>query len=258
MNTIADCTTYNDAIETFTALYVRPKNEIFVRHQLATRKQQSNKSIDEFLQAPRQLAKDCNFQNITDNIYCNKSIRDAFISSLNSNLICQQLLKNKTLTLIAAYDQARAVDVAQKNSEEYSCTSFANTLTMTTESSSTDTVISKPTAVAVVPPSKKQPCFFCSNARHPRYQCPAKKAICNKCQKRGHFARVCQSSNKSSAATYNPNTNPTWESPTLAAVSASAPNSLSCAVKDVSINGHTVSALIDTVSSENFISKAHR
>ena len=34
--TIVDCTTYEDAVQTLQALYVKPTSEIFARHLLAT------------------------------------------------------------------------------------------------------------------------------------------------------------------------------------------------------------------------------
>ena len=39
----------------------------------------------------------------------------------------------------------------------------------------------------------KDTCFFCGNAKHPRSKCPAPEVICLKCQKKGHFAKVCRS-----------------------------------------------------------------
>ena len=64
-------------------------------------------------------------------------------------------------------------------------------------------------------------------------------------------AKVCRSSDnsvstKSSAALFDP---------ILATVSAGTPSCLSNAVKELKINGYTMTALIDTGSSENFISK---
>ena len=34
---------------------------------------------------------------------------------------------------------------------------------------------------------------FCGNNRHPRKNCQAGEAFCNKCEKKGHFRKVCQS-----------------------------------------------------------------
>ena len=56
---IADCTTYEQAIAALTALYVKPSNEIFARHCSATRRQKPGENLDEFLQALKILSKDC-------------------------------------------------------------------------------------------------------------------------------------------------------------------------------------------------------
>ena len=103
---IADCTTYETAESTLQALYVKPKNEIFARHVLATRRQESNETLDQFLQALKLLARDCNFKAVTANEASDQYVRDAFINGLSSNAIRQRLLENKTLDLQTAYDQA--------------------------------------------------------------------------------------------------------------------------------------------------------
>ena len=43
---ISDKTTYEDAIAVLKSLYVKPINEIFARHLLATRRQHEGESID--------------------------------------------------------------------------------------------------------------------------------------------------------------------------------------------------------------------
>jgi len=58
---ITDCSTFEDAIETLKSLYVKPSNEIFARHLLATRRQKTGGSLDEFLRVLKILSKDCNF-----------------------------------------------------------------------------------------------------------------------------------------------------------------------------------------------------
>ena len=42
----------------------------------------------------------------------------------------------------------------------------------------------------------KQQCGNCGNAHGSSADCPARNAICNACKKKGHFAKVCRSSNK--------------------------------------------------------------
>jgi len=58
---IEECTDYEAAVEILQALFVKPRNKIFARHVLATRCQQPHETLDEFLQALKTLARDCNF-----------------------------------------------------------------------------------------------------------------------------------------------------------------------------------------------------
>ena len=47
----AECATYDEAIHTLEALFVKPTNEIFARHLLATRCQHAGETLDDYLQA---------------------------------------------------------------------------------------------------------------------------------------------------------------------------------------------------------------
>ena len=84
-------------------IYVKRKNEIFARHILATRRQDSHESIDQFFQSLKILANDCNFIAVSAIQNKEDSIRDAFINGLNSNSIRQRLLENDSLELDTAY-----------------------------------------------------------------------------------------------------------------------------------------------------------
>ena len=112
---IAEYDHYNDAIEALKNMYIKPKNEIFARHLLATRKQKPGETLDQFFVSLKELSKDCNYKDVKALQYQSESIRDAFINGLTSNNICQRLLENKTLDLQTAFDQARALDIAQRS-----------------------------------------------------------------------------------------------------------------------------------------------
>nr|XP_027217256.1 uncharacterized protein LOC113809744 [Penaeus vannamei] len=93
----------------------------------------------------------------------------------------------------------------------------------------------------------KAKCFFCGLLRHPRSKCRARDAVCHKCQKKGHFSKVCRSSSVSGSVTPN-------NGALLATItSAATPSILSKAVARVSINGIEADGLIDSGSSESFI-----
>ena len=242
---IEQCEAYEEAIATLKALYIKPTNEVFARHLLATRRQKSGETMDEFLQALKTLAKDCKFTAVTASVYRDEAVRDAFITGLQSNSIRQRLLENTTLDLKTMFTQARTLDAAQKSSETYGLPNSS----------------SFPTAAAIPPPSPPEgnsdgnsegalaamsgaKCYFCGFSKHPRHRCPAKDATCRSCQKKGHFAKVCKSSQGGTTATVYP---------MLATVPSSTPPTLLKSSTEVTVNGVRARALVDSCSSESFI-----
>ena len=71
---IADCLVYDETINILKRVYVKPKNIIFARHQLATRKQLSSESIDMYVQSLKLLARDCEFKAVTADIVMKPSV----------------------------------------------------------------------------------------------------------------------------------------------------------------------------------------
>ena len=103
-------------------LYIKPTNELYARHILATRCQQSAETLDEYRQVLKTLSKDCNYQNVSSIEYREESVRDTFISGLTSGLIRQRLLENNTLDLKTMFDLARSLESAARSSEMYMAT----------------------------------------------------------------------------------------------------------------------------------------
>ncbi|XP_069183598.1 uncharacterized protein [Procambarus clarkii] len=194
---IADCTTYDAAEKFLTELFVKPKNEVFARYVLATRRQEPGESLDQFLQALNLLAKDCQFKAVTAVEACDNYVRDAFINGLGSATIRQRLhLKNKTLDLQSAFDQARTLETAQKLSASYAqpgATNAAMALSLDLEDlGGQESVEEKVDTVSAATTSGLK-CFFCGYSQHPHSRCPAREALCMNCKKKGHYAKDCRS-----------------------------------------------------------------
>ena len=62
---IESATTYDDALIILKSIYTKPKNEVFTRHLLAIRSQHSDESIEEYFRELCELAKHCNFQDVS-------------------------------------------------------------------------------------------------------------------------------------------------------------------------------------------------
>ena len=100
-------------------------------------------------------------------------------------------------------------------------------------------------------------CFYCGNKYHPRYKCPAKDVECLKCSKKGHFAKVCKTTNLQSSATYSTNSATMTYRPTLATLNKvkNSKELLSNACLNIFINQKPVEFLIDTGSTELYLWK---
>ena len=196
--------------------------------------------LDQYLQVLRHLSKDCNCTAVTALENEQSYIRDAFINGIRSREIRQRLLENKTFTLDETFEQARTLEMAQKNSATYSSPDFHTAATDTCQ----DENIAPPHNLTAATIQVK--CFFCGLNKHPRKMCPAKDSVFNSGGKTGHYARVCKSaqrtsnSNKSSAAV-----------PTLA-VTSSCQNT-GKVVTTIFVGKHRVRALMDSGSTHSFI-----
>lgn len=243
---IKDCKSYECAIVTLREIYVQPKNEIFARHLLNTCKQDGDQNLDQFVQKRRSLLPDCHFTAVNAEQHSDEALRDAFIGGLHSNIIRQRLLEHKSLDFKTAYDHAKSLELAQKQSQSFLPNNQLPCATVSREqprSPSSETSSQERSTVASI----RSPCFFCGYARHPRDKCPAKDAICKNCGKKGHFQKVCRSA-----------TGPRNAASVLSALSranAASPECLKEAVTDVLANGVQLRALVDTGSSESFISE---
>ena len=255
---IADCGTYDDAILILQTAYDKPKNEVFARHLLSCCKQEQGQSLDQYLQKLKNLANDCNFKACTAEVHKDEAIRDAFISGLISPHIRQRLLEKSSLDLKTAFDDARTLDMAERQSHSYRSSDPLTAAIDQTKNSTKSPDMqsdnqppdnSSAAAAAGFPDLK---CYFCGYSKHVRNKCPAKEATCKKCGKMGHFAKVCRSKDKKSVNALS------CEDPhnILAAThSASATNNLNLkkALVTVCINKIKLKALVDTGSTDSYI-----
>ena len=248
---VEECTTYTEVIETLAKLYVKTPNKIFALHELTSRKQKPGESLDEFLEELRKLSKYCNLEAVTAEEYRSELIRDSFIKGLSSNYIRQLLIENAELSLDQAFEKARNILLKRTLKRICNRTIKPHYLVAAIEPGnheSSDPNLESLAAIGKQNATRKH-CYFCGGNLHAnRASCPARDAICHNCSKKGHFMKVCQSTKKNSNLS-------TIYKPSLCAILAACPSSLSHASLPVAINGINLTALIDSCSSDNFISE---
>ena len=188
---IEECAAYDQAITVLEELYVKPSNEVFASHILATRSQRTGESLDEYFQVLKTLSKDCNYKAVTAEQNRDNAIRDAFITGLQCSNICQRLLENKTLDLAMMFDQARALESAQKSSGSYGFPAppVGAAIPLSAPPDSENLLDVGSLAATRQSHSQGIKCYFCGFPKHPWIKCPAREASCNKCQCQRHLQK---------------------------------------------------------------------
>lgn len=238
---ISECEKYEQAMNLLNKLYIKPNNILYARHALATRRQSSHETIDTYIQALKQLSKDCNFVAVDSKTNRDDNIRDAFIAGISSTKIRERLLENLCLTLDEAHNQARALEMAEVNTLHYNNIP----INVVTENIPENTV-SASAATPVFRNYSNRKCFYCGGHVHARKTCPAIDVTCQLCNKKGHLAKVCRSKYSTSAATSD-------QENVTACIIAASPSSLHKAIVPAYIKGIRAEALLDTGSSKSFI-----
>ena len=88
---------------------------------LATAKQDTSESVDEFILRINKLSQNCDFTAVSAQEYKDEMKRDSFINGLSSNFIKQRLLENRNLTFTEAHKKARSIELAKLKCETYTC-----------------------------------------------------------------------------------------------------------------------------------------
>ena len=96
-------------------------------------------------------------------LHCEESIRDAFISELQSSLIRQRLLEKKTLDLKTVFDQARSLESAMKSSESYAVPNTLVNAAVPARSAKPIDGLEANTLAAAVTETTSLSCYFCGN-----------------------------------------------------------------------------------------------
>lgn len=195
---ISESDTYESAIATLDAAYIRPTQVVYTRHQLISSKQDAGQPIDLYLQNLNRIAKTCEFRAVTAEENKNQYVRDAFIKGISSPTIRQRLLENiGELTLEQAYTQARALEQAQSQSASFD--NHHGVAAVPDDGQELNATGSKTknfgakNRFSKKPANKTRKCNYCGNPYHDRSVCPARDDECLGCQKPGHWKNVCRS-----------------------------------------------------------------
>ena len=189
--------TVRDKLE---AHFVKKRNTIYERSKFNLRVQQEGESVDSFITDLHCLAQHCNY-----GLLRNEMIRDRIVVGLLDAGLSMKLQLDPDLTLEKATAAARQNESVKKQQDVVRAEQKpSNVEAMTFQKPRvggnyqkyTRPSTSHPTTTTQTPPPRhpqNQMCTRCGKIPyHAKQFCPAIKAECKKCGKRGHYQIMCK------------------------------------------------------------------
>ncbi|UYV61067.1 K02A2.6-like, partial [Cordylochernes scorpioides] len=182
---------YNKVIECFESHFIPRRNIIYERARFNQRCQQEGEKVNEFITALHSLAEHCNFGMLHDEL-----IRDRIVVGVRDRALSERMQLDTDLTLVKATLMAKQLEsVKEQQSSLY-------------QQDSVDQIKKMPNHIKEA--KRHEPkirqfksnqlggsshgCTRCGNSNnHDWKNCPAMNSYCNKCMKKGHYAKVCRS-----------------------------------------------------------------
>lgn len=166
---------YADLVKKFENFFSPKKNVSLERHTFFTRKQKAGESIESYVTDLKVLAGTCEFKELKDSL-----VKDVFIVGLleeNKHIKERLLQEGDEKKLDEIVDIARTIEMSRTKD---------NILT-----SQEVMKIGKKTNSYSTNHQKKKSCGKCGQI-HEFNRCPADKAKCHGCSRRGHYFKMCR------------------------------------------------------------------
>jgi hypothetical protein len=256
----------NDYVKVCAALdiyFLPKKNKRYERHFFRICVQKEKEPITQYVTRLRALSKTCEFTDANDEIV------DQVIEKCISRKLRKRLLKEQDLDLQKLCGVAAIMEAADHQAEQYQTQTTANNVKE--DDSDQEGYINRMYTPHRRPrhqksginaESKTFQCFRCGAKDHLANACEITKGkTCRKCGKPGHFANVCRSTTQTaklsntsvkSSIRYMMIEDTSSDEDFVLAIQ---PNQCNEQSQPITINGKTVSVLIDSGSTANVISK---
>lgn len=196
-----EASAYNTVKEKLERHFVVRRNIIFERAKFNQRQQEQGETVDSFITALHCLSEHCGYGQLHDEM-----VRDRLVVGLRDKKLSEQLQLDSELTLERAVTRARQSECVKKQQDLLKSNFKA-------EATDVDSIQTKhkfdkdkgrqqkmqartydKSSYHTQPGNQRRACMWCGRTpAHSKNQCPAREVACNRCQKTGHYAKVCRS-----------------------------------------------------------------
>ena len=204
--TKADRKKYETVVSKFDEFFQVRRNVIYERARFNRRDQRDGESAEQYITVLYELVKNCNYGEFRDDL-----LRDRLVVGIKDTALSEKLQMDAKLTLEDAKKIIRQKEAVREQHLQLQADGSRDKPIVIDQvhSSRLQARPGRATRVAFNKPqtsyntSEASPrCTRCGGHRHfGGEKCPAKGAICNKCNRRGHYQAVCFSKTVASVTT---------------------------------------------------------
>ncbi|UYV67056.1 hypothetical protein LAZ67_4003775 [Cordylochernes scorpioides] len=178
-------------IKCFESHFMPRRNIIYERARFNQRCQQEGERVNDFITALHSLAEHCNFGALYDEL-----IRDRIVVGVRDRALSERMQLDTYLTLVKATQMAKQLESVKEQQSSLYQQNFVDQIKKMPnhikESKKQESEIRQFKSNQSGRSSRG--CIRCGNANsHDWKNCPAMNSYCNKCKRKGHYAKVCRS-----------------------------------------------------------------
>lgn len=190
---------YEEALNSFENYFIPRRNIIFERFKFNSTVQKPGEPIEYFITSLHSLAEHCNYGTLKEELIRDRIVVGMLDTKTSERLQLKDQLDLKECILIAKQAELQA----SQTKELYNTNRQVSRVQLPPQGLKSESVSASDASGFSQKRSNNKTnarlgdkCGFCGLRSHPRDRCPAGKSICRKCQKSGHWAIVCRSTNK--------------------------------------------------------------
>ena len=182
---------YETVLSKFDSFFCVRKNVIIERAKFNRRSQLPDEPAEQFIASLYNLATDCNFGDLKNELICNR-----IVVGIRNQALSEQLQSDPELTLEKAKTSVRQREAIHDQWQFLKPSSDASAYieaVKSTQKYTSGRPYQRNSNNQRPPQTTEGPkkCSRCGRSPHSREVCPAKDATCRKCKKKGHFSAMC-------------------------------------------------------------------